>query len=235
MAEDLESTQQPARSGPSSGTEQGTGPVGCGNYEVQQGDCIESIAFSHGHFWQTIWNHTENQQLKSRRKDHNVLLAGDRVFIPDPRAKHVSGATEQRHRFRRKGVPSSIRILVKDQDKPRANERYMLEIEGQLFPGRTDAQGALKHPIPPNAKRGKLVLGTEGEEYYLKLGNLDPVSETTGLQSRLKNLGFDCAVTGQLDDQTREAIRAFEQKHGLDQTGEPSSVLQEKLKRVHES
>ncbi|MFH1075402.1 MAG: hypothetical protein V1753_00935 [Pseudomonadota bacterium] len=52
------------------------------DYIVKQGDCIESIAFKHGLFWETVWNHPNNQQLKQERKNPNILLAGDKVFVP---------------------------------------------------------------------------------------------------------------------------------------------------------
>jgi hypothetical protein len=212
-----------------------SGPVGNGNYEVQQGDCIESIAHAHGFFWQTIWNHPNNLDLKNARKNPNVLQEGDRVFVPDLRPKQESGATDKRHKFKRKGVPSKLRLVLMDDDQPRANAEYKLEIDGTWSSGRTDADGVIEHRIPPNAQRGKLIIGTEGEEYELKLGNMDPVSEITGVQSRLNNLGFGCAITGQLDKQTRNAILAFQAKHGIPGTGQPDAVTQQQLKKVHES
>lgn len=102
MAEALVSTQE-AQSG---------GPVGNGNYEVQPGDCIESIAFNHGLFWETIWNHPNNQPLRAARDSPNVLLPGDKVFVPEIRTKEEPGATEQLHRFRRCGVPGILRLRI---------------------------------------------------------------------------------------------------------------------------
>ena len=80
------------------------------NYTVKQGDCISSIAQKHGLFWDKVWNHPKNANLQERRKDPNVLSPGDVVFVPDKDEKEESGATEQRHRFKRKGVPEKLRI-----------------------------------------------------------------------------------------------------------------------------
>jgi hypothetical protein len=212
--------------------------VGNGNYTVKQGECIESIAFKHGHFWQTVWDHPNNQQLRSARTSHNVLLPGDKVFVPDLRQKQETGATAQRHRFRRKGVPCRLVMIFKHEDQPRANVPYVLEVDGKLFSGKTDAQGGIRHPVPPNARRGKITLGTgdETEEYYLRLGGLDPITEVSGIQQRLRKLGFGSGeVDGVLGPETQAAIRAFQAKHGLNETGEPDQATRDKLKQEHGS
>jgi hypothetical protein len=206
------------------------------DYIVNQGECIESIAKDHGLFWETIWNDPKNQKLKQNRKNPNILLAGDKVFVPDLRLKQEPGATETKHRFKKKGVPSKIKLVLKDQkSKPRANVDYVIEIDGQLYRGKTDAQGQLEYPIPPNAQKGKLIVGTQSEEYNLNLGNMDPISEISGVQSRLKNLGFNCEVSGKLDDTTKEAIRSFQKRYGLNETGEPDDPTRQKLEQEHAS
>jgi len=204
---------------------------------VKQGDCIESIAFEKGFFWETIWNLPENAELKLERKDPNVLLAGDQVFIPDKREKTDVCATEQRHRFRRKGVPSMLRIVLEDEErKPRTGVQYTLEIDGQLFSGETDAEGRLQHPMPPDAKGGKLIIGTgdDQEEHELQLGNIDPITEISGVQARLNNLGFDCGeVDGVLNAKTRTAVERFQQEYSLPVSGEIDQETRENLKQVY--
>jgi N-acetylmuramoyl-L-alanine amidase len=39
-------------------------------YKVKPGDCVSSIAHRNGLFWETVWNHPENQSLKSERDSH---------------------------------------------------------------------------------------------------------------------------------------------------------------------
>ncbi|MFC2172651.1 peptidoglycan-binding protein [Acidobacteriota bacterium] len=208
-------------------------------YTVKQGDCIESIAHKSGHFWETLWQHGDNAALKQKRQNPNVLLPGDIVYIPEKHPKKKSCATDRRHRFKRKGVPSKLRLVFKDEeDKPRAGLAYTLEIDGESFSGRTDAQGRLEHPIPPNARRGKLVLGTaeNREEHELQLGHIDPVSEISGVQARLNNLGFDAgAINGKFGPQTKKALKEFRAQFKLTATGESDEATQEKLKEQHGS
>ena len=205
-------------------------------HTVKQGECIESIAFEKGFFWETVWNDSQNAELKRERKNPNTLLPGDKVFVPEKQEKEVSGATEQTHRFKRKGVPSKLHIIMKRGGEPRANEPYTLDIDGELFSGTTNAEGELKHFIPPNAKAGTLKVGEEPDavQYELKLGYVDPIAEISGVQGRLNNLGFDCGQPdGKMSPRTVEAIKAFQQKAGLEVTGEIDQDTKDALEQEY--
>jgi N-acetylmuramoyl-L-alanine amidase len=89
------------------------------DYIIAQGDCLDSIALSHGFFPDTLWNHGANADLKKLRKDPNVLFPGDKLVIPDIQIREVTKATEKRHRFKRKGVPAKLNLrFVKPKDPP---------------------------------------------------------------------------------------------------------------------
>lgn len=146
--------------GPETAPKSAAGPVGLGDHIVRAGECVSSIAKQTGHFWETIWNDAANSELKSIRKQPNVLLEGDRITVPALRPKEESGQTEMRHRFRRRGEPSHLRIRVLDQDKPMAGMPFKLIIDNsQTIEGMTDAEGVLDVPIPGNAKKGELCVG----------------------------------------------------------------------------
>lgn len=207
------------------------------NYVVKEGDCISSIAFENGFFEETIWNHPNNAQLKQKRKDPNILMPGDVVHVPDIRVKEVSEPTNQVHKFNLKGVPAKLSLRLLFDGEPRRNESYTLDIDGKVMTGATDSDGNLKVSIPPNAKRGKLVIGTGDRqmEYNLRLGRLDPVDEVTGVQVRLRNLGFDCGhINGILDEETKQALQAFQITAGLPATGEIDAATKNKLQQTHE-
>jgi hypothetical protein len=206
------------------------------DYEIQQGDCLASIARHSGLLWETIWNRPENSDLRTLRVDPNILFPGDILFIPDKDPQPVSGSTDARHSFRLKLAPASFHVRLLDQDVPRANLPYRLVLEGSVLTGATDGDGGIDVTIPPDTASGTLWVGDDTDPYELDFGHLDPIDEISGVQDRLLNLGFGCAaVTGELDDPTRDALRDFQDKYNLDVTGEPDDATRGKLVEEHGS
>lgn len=60
---------------------------------VKQGDCLSSIANQYGFFLETIWDHGRNAGLREQRRDPDVIMAGERVFVPGIRPREESGET----------------------------------------------------------------------------------------------------------------------------------------------
>jgi hypothetical protein len=205
------------------------------DHEVQPGEGISSLGEKYGLAPETIWNDPANAELKRLREDGNVLLPGDRLTIPDKRVKSVAVATGRSHRFRRIGIPARLRLQLLVNDHPRADEEYRLEVEGRVIEGRTDADGVLDVAVPPQAREARLVVGPDAKEILLRIGHLDPHTEVTGVQNRLANLGFlGLPPSGEWDEPTREALRAFQKKEGLPVTGEADEDTRRKLAEVHD-
>jgi len=216
-------------------------PEGTGEYTVKQGEDIESIAYRNGLFWQTVWQDPGNDELRNHRRHPNALLPGDKVHIPKKRIQQVSASTDAKSRFRLKGVPSKLHLVLLDADEqPRANLEYRLSIDGELADGKTSAAGEIIETIAPDAQVcmltvGQTETGTE-EEYEVDLGYMDPVETLSGVQGRLNNLGFECGEPdGQLSPQTTAAIRAFQKTHSLSETGELNAAVCDKLVKTHGS
>ena len=227
-----------AASVPAVQTQSDTPTVGQGDHVVTPGECISSIARDMGHLWETIWNDAANSELKSVRKDANVLLPGDHVSIPEVHPKKEPGATEMRHRFVRKGEPAYLPLQILYNDKPMANEPYELQVDGQTFNGTTDPQGKLEVRIPGNARRATLIVGTEPRQhrYELDLGAVDPIESMSGVQQRLRNLGYKgVPVNGVCETQTEQALQAYQKANDLPETGQADSQTRQKLKYKHGS
>lgn len=206
-------------------------------YSIKEGDCISSIAYENSLFPDTVWNDSKNSELKKKRKNPNALFPGDVVYIRDKEVKEESCACEQKHRFRRKGVPEKLRIRFLDVDEePKEGIPYILIIKtksGRPVPSiknKTDPDGFLNETIPPDASEGEIRLG-EGDDqksYPIKLGHLDPIDTISGVQARLNNLGYDCGEEdGVLDEETREAIRAFQRDNDLEEIKDDAEKIDE--------
>lgn len=206
------------------------------NYEVKQGDCISSIAYDYGFFPETIWNHPSNAELKKKRKDLNVLMPGDVVFIPDKRVKEIDKSTNQVHKFQVKNAPAKLNLVLKYYGEPIKNESYKLDLDGLITTGKTDGEGKINISISPSVKQGKLTVG-EGDkeiEYNLFLGRLDPIDEIKGFKKRLQNLGYEVGnIDNKMCDALKTAIKMFEAQYELETTGEINETNRNKLKEVY--
>jgi hypothetical protein len=217
-------------------------------YTVKQGDCISSIAFAYNLFPKTIWDHPDNAELKKQRKNPNALFPGDSVVIPEKQLKEEDCQSEQKHRFKRKGVPEKLRIQFltgdEEDDAPRKGIPYTLDIttkSGRSVPqkkGKTDNDGYLDESIPPDAIKGKLVLdeGEDEEVYEIMLGYIDPIDTPSGIKARLDNLGYECGEDNdEYDDMTIEAIRTFQSDNDLEPLPDDfTEIDQDTLDKIEE-
>jgi hypothetical protein len=203
-------------------------------HTVRQGECISSIACKYGFFPDALWNLPDNAALKQKRRDGYLLVPGDELVIPDKKEKQEPCVTDKKHRFRRKGVPETLRLVVKDEEGDLLkNVPYILTIDGEHRRGNTNADGKIKEPILPSASEAKLLVGNI--EYKLQLGGLDPVSEDTGVQGRLRNMGYDCGpVDGDMGKRTKKAIEQFQRDQELEPTGEVDDATRQRLEEIHD-
>jgi N-acetylmuramoyl-L-alanine amidase len=203
-------------------------------HQIQQGECIASLAEQYGFFPETLWNHADNSDLRKKRNDSYALLPGDMVTIPDKQEKHIDGAPEKRHRFRRKGVPEKLRVRFCLEDQPRGNTKYRLEVDGHLTEGVTDAEGWLQCTIPLNARVARVYLGDAREPIDLELGHLDPIDSVSGVQGRLLNLGFWTGpIDGQFGAELEAALVDFQAFKELEISGQIDDATKNALKQAY--
>lgn len=202
-------------------------------YVVQQGDCISSLAQACGFKWQTLWDY--NPELRALRKNPNTLQPGDLVHIPALRRRYEDRPTDKRHEFVRDGVPAKFRLILEQFDQPLANKKWSLTVDGRMYSGTTDSHGLLEIVLPPDAVSGQLMVPDEGLEYDLSFGCLDPSDAISGAQARMQNLGFHQGdISGEMDDETRNAILSFQTAHGLPATGELDDATRSALEQRHD-
>lgn len=203
---------------------------------VRQGECVSSIAYRNGLFWQTVWEHADNVELRRERESPFVLRPGDVVVVPALQDRTVQRPTGARHTFRRKGVPAKLQLQLLDNNEPLANLPYVLEYSGQEQTGTTDDDGRVEAYLPPDTPRAVLRVDTGEEErvYELALRALNPKGEIDGAQSRLSSLGYyDGPIHGELDAATIAAVRRFQREQDLDVSGELDDATTARLADVH--
>jgi N-acetylmuramoyl-L-alanine amidase len=211
-------------------------------HRVEQGECLSSIARQYGFSdYRGIYDHPDNASFKQKRPNPNLIYPGDEFWIPEKELRHEDAVTEKRHRFQVESRKTMLRMRLKDeQDKPIAHAKYILEVEQLEFTGSTDANGELSHKTAPDAKDGRLrvFLKHNGVEevftWRLGIGQLDPVTEISGVQARLSNLGFEAGpVDGQNGPLTRAAVRQFQAHYKLQVDGIVGPETRGKLEQVY--
>jgi hypothetical protein len=99
--------------------------------------------------------------------------------------------------------------LLDERGEARRSLPYKLSVGGETIEGETDNEGILMHRVPVDAEKATLEI--EGQQIEVEIRRLDPIEEVSGVQQRLRNLGYAPGrIDGMLGPKTREAIRAFQ-------------------------
>ena len=212
------------------------------HHTVQQGEHISGIARHYGfsdHI--VIWEHPSNAQLRELRDDPHVLLPGDLLFIPERQEHEEPAATGERHTFRLRGQPLSLRVVLKKASfAPLGNTPADLHIGSAKHEVTTDGDGMFEQIISKTAQQARLMFKDQDHPFDvlvpMRIGHLDPISEISGQKARLNNLGY---FAGPLDgegydsQQFSSAVEEFQCDHDLTVTGICDFQTQMKLKEAH--
>lgn len=212
------------------------GPRGV-KHVVGQGESIDSLACEYGHAGDTLWKHRENRELAEQRGDFRTLLPGDRVFIPPRTSKQVDGlATDRRHVFRRRDVPSLLRfrpLLIGGEGHA---ARFEVHARGErIAAGPINRFGDVECVVDPTERAVTVTVFFAGfsRDYHVLLRALDPVTEVSGIQQRLAALGFySGAVDGVAGPETERAVGRFRMRYGLHEGAGVDDKLLDALHRL---
>jgi hypothetical protein len=203
---------------------------------VESGDTVSRLADARGFVdYHAIWDHPQNAELRDARQNPNLLVPGDKVFIPDHDVKVVAAKTEKVHTFVRRRAKLELRLRLRDAlGEPFADTEVQLAVDGKNETLVTDADGNVSLFISAAAKKAELAFG--GSTYDLQIGHLDPADQESGLRARLRNLGYllvdDEEVT---EEDVQFAIELFQMEQGLTVDGTATSALVGKLEEIHGS
>lgn len=204
-------------------------------YTVKKGDYLAKIARVHGiHDWRALYEHPANEEFRELRPDPNIIAPGDQLYIPDTKMVEHARATGSRHTFELPVEPPSLHVILRaPSGEPYADMPCTLRIGDETVDTSTDGEGAVRHEdLPLHIDEVTLEIG--GRTLTLRVGHLDPCEELSGVQGRLRNLGFYMAEChGELDDPTRDAIRRFKVEHDLGDDDTLDDAVRDRLREEY--
>jgi hypothetical protein len=196
-------------------------------------------------------------------KGPTLAEGGDELTLPEKATKEKPKGTEATHKFTAatKALYIAVRVLAEDFTALK-DQDYVLTIPGASpafeRKGKLDGKGQLQEKIPPDTTKAMLTVtlpapaqgtdkdlkGKGGMSWELLIGALNPILEkapdeacVSGVQQRLNNLGFLCgAISGVLDDTTKNQLKAFQTKYKIDpaEGASDTAKTQPKLKDIHD-
>jgi N-acetylmuramoyl-L-alanine amidase len=213
-------------------------------HKVAQGERLATIAGQYDFAcWQTVWNFKGNQALKDLRGDPNVLSPGDEVVIPTKlqRDAEVPGGTATYVVNRGAEVLRVCFPVGWDWDGDPVSYTAKPDTGGPDLTGPLDSEGWMEIALPPNTSQVDVALWIDVPDspivsYALRVGEIDPIDEVTGVQARLANLGYyDGAVDGDAKEVTAAAIAQFRREHGLPMGDQIDDDLRDALDSMHDA
>lgn len=197
-------------------------------HRVKQGETLPEIARRYGFLnWRVLAEHPDNTTLFETRRA-GMLYPGDEIVIPDRDDRADDADTEQRHDF---VVPLKRRYLrlrlLDARNDPLQNYRCRLHLLDGTVTRHTDTDGILETELSLRQAFLRVELETPLDEpqastrpflparqtwlRWLRIGDLDPPTELTGLHARLRNLGYYFGkLDAPMDQSTRLALYKFE-------------------------
>jgi hypothetical protein len=188
---------------------------------VEQGDCLSSIAERYHLKWQTLWDAKENAALKQKRHSPNVLYPGDEVVIPSAGTKTVQLDSGGAYEIVVAKQKAKLKLVFQVNGKPLAGEPFELAVDDTpLIQGKTDGTGAIDERVPPGSRSAVVTFPGVPMVRTFSLGALDPASEASGAEARLRLLGAEQMAIAELEGSFIElALLAFQRANDLEETG----------------
>jgi len=210
-------------------------------YTVKPGDCLTSIAAMHGfQDYKVIYNHADNKDFRKKRPNPHIIHPGDEIFIPPVTPLTFKVPVGGSKKMTVKHPPAELRVHLKDADgEPWKGKKYKIFFppRPEFREGSTDGDGLVKEVCPAHASLARLEFADDGVVFELRLGNLDPVREQSGLRGRLHNLGYACPDYGDEEETaaaTKHALARFQAHHDLPPTGNLNKKTIAALKDKHD-
>lgn len=209
---------------------------------VRQGEYLEKIARTLAFDAEAVWNDPANRALRDRRKNPEVLCPGDVLMVPEPTPrKPLSLAVGAHNAFKAKVPTVKVTVLVKNGGEPLANEPCVIEGLGPRIAAQSDGEGQVEIEAPLHVREVRLIFYKRALAVPVRIGDLDPVEEPSGVRQRLEHLGYYGLLLGPATRAARtpepaadaEALRDFQRAHSLPETGVADEATRAALVAAH--
>lgn len=208
-------------------------------YVVRQGDYLEKLAFMHGFNAEKVWNDSKNAELRGRRKSPDILQPGDLLYFPPFKGWHGRTLTHGSQNRYEVEVPKR-EVRIEFSSKGYGNARYEIHGLGAKVEGTTDGAGLVTMVVPVHVREVTVVFPAMRVRYAVRVGDLDPVTETSGVRQRLQQLGYRWPPEGDESEadllaDDRLALELFQKARGLAVTGQVDEATIQALLDAHRS
>lgn len=208
-------------------------------YVVRQGDYLARLAYVHGFDANEVWNHAQNAELREMGRTPELLNPGDILYLPVKPKEGLSFSAGGPNRYQAKVPTVKVSMTFKDAEGVLSDEPYEVHglgtdgSSGQPETRKTDGNGNVELELPVTTREVTIVFPNQNVAYEVRVGDMDPVSEMSGVHKRLQNLGFaDRDPHGAIGD-TEGAIRAFQKANELSPTGALDDETTQLLRDQH--
>ncbi len=202
---------------------------------VQQGDHLRKLAFLRGVSAEAVWQHETNRDLAARRKNSDTLCPGDVIHLPAEPPTTLDLRAKTRNRYRAKVPTVPLHLHLDTKGAPVTGQRYEVHGIGAGDPiiGTVPANGEIRVDVPVCVRELEIRLPESGTAIPVRLGDLDPIEEPSGVAQRLANLGYLSSREDASPELVAAAIKAFQADHGLASSGSLDESTRRALEEQH--
>lgn len=210
-------------------------------YVVRQGDYTGLLAARFGVDADTLWGDPANRALAERRPDRDVLAPGDILHVPERPAASRPVQVHTTNRYRARVPTTTLSVLLRHDQRPLASERCLVHGAGRAPLERvTDGEGRLQLELPVHVREVTVLVVDRNLSCPVRIGHLDPPTQTSGARQRLAQLGYLARLGVQAGHEAsgalvRSALRLFQRDQGVAPTGELDASTADLLRSAHGS
>jgi hypothetical protein len=205
-------------------------------YVVRQGDTLAKLAYMRGFDATAVWNEAKNDRIRALRPDMDLLAPDDIVYLPQPRKSELAIVKGTTNRYVASVPKVTMHLVIHDEDgNPLVGEPYEIRGLGDPVPGAVGDGGAVTFDARITDREVTLVFTQRGLVYPVRIGDLDPIEETSGVRMRLEHLGYLRSSNGEDPMATERAIAALQEAQTLAATGILDDTTREALRKAHGS